>query len=295
MKKQNCFLFGIAGAAILILCGYRFVNAVRADHTPPEIAFASETITLSVHAPTEAYLEGVRADDNRSGDVTDSILIESIYGMNDAGETTVTYAAFDAAGNASKASRTVVYEDYIPPRFSLKTPLVYEVGSYMDVIGDVAVHDIIDGDLSKNLKATMITSGTTVSEEGIHDVLFRVTNSLGDTETLTLPVEVVEADTYTADLSLPEYLIYLPLGASFDENAHLGSLRVRGMTVDLSSGRLPTGVSLRTNGAVDTAVPGVYPVSYTVGYTVDGTVYMGYAKLFVVVQSDLRLNAAVTP
>lgn len=288
MKKQNLLLCGIAGAALLILGGYRLVNRVRSDITPPEISFASETLTLSVKAPEEAYFAGVTAEDKRAGDVSDTLVIESIYGMNDAGETTVTYAAFDAAGNAAKASRTVLYEDYRAPQFDLRSPLVYEVGTVFDVLGDVTAGDIIDGDLSDAVKATMTTSGTTVEEEGIHEVLFRVTNSIGDTETLSLPVEVVPVDTYSADLLLKNYLLYLPLGATFEPESHLSSMRVRGMTIDLSK-HLPSGVSLRVAGDVDTTVPGTYPVSYTTGYTVDGTVYTGYSKLFVVVRDNLNV------
>lgn len=294
MKKQNLILAGISVLALAVLGGYRIVDGLRTDTVPPALSFETDTLTLSVRASEDAYLSGVTAHDEHDGDVTAGIIVESIYGMNDAGETTVTYAAFDKAGNVTKATRTVLYEDYTAPRFSLSVPLVYEYGTIFDVLDDVRATDVIDGDLSSSVKATMTTSGSTVTEEGVHEVLFRVTNSLGDTASLSLPVEVYPVDTYSADLSLDTYLLYLPIGADFDADEHPTTLRVRGTTICLTEPS-SNGVRIRTQGEVDTEVPGIYTVTYTASYSADGVSYTGYTKLFAVVEDDIAADNVIAP
>lgn len=285
MKKQTVFLLSVSAAALLILTGYKTMDYIKTDRTPPEIRFDTDVLSVSVNDAEEVCMQGVSAIDDTDGDVTQNMVIESIYGMNENGETTVTYAAFDRAGNVSKRTRTVAYTDYHAPRFSLDAPLIYEYGTSFDILSDLYAQDVRDGDLTSSIKATMTSSGSSVSEEGVHDVLFRVTNSLGDTAQLSLPVEVYPVDTYSAELTLDTYLVYIAQGTPFDAADYPDSLYVRDRIIDLSSGSA-SGVTLRTDSNVDTDIPGLYSVQYTVGYTLNGNTFTGYTRLFVVVEKD---------
>lgn len=288
-KKMNILL-----AALIVLCvaafvGYRMLDRIRTDTKPPQITLGSETPQLSVNDPREVLLSGVSATDNKDGNVTDSLVIENISLLDNSGRLSVSYAAFDKAGNVAKAQREAVFTDYVSPRFTLKQPLLFRSGVNFDVLTIVDAIDLFDGDIQHRIRATLL-EGTSISSVGTHDVQFQVSNSLGDTVTLVFPVEVYDAKTYDAELALTDYLIYLKVGDSFRASDYLNSFTLLGESTNLST-RLPSGFSLNTQGTVDTNTPGVYPVEYRVTYTERNLTnpdldrkYDSYSKLIVVVE-----------
>ena len=254
-KKMNILL-----AALIVLCvaafvGYRMLDRIRTDTKPPQITLGSETPQLSVNDPREVLLSGVSATDNKDGNVTDSLVIENISLLDNSGRLSVSYAAFDKAGNVAKAQREAVFTDYVSPRFTLKQPLLFRSGVNFDVLTIVDAIDLFDGDIQHRIRATLL-EGTSISSVGTHDVQFQVSNSLGDTVTLVFPVEVYDAKTYDAELALTDYLIYLKVGDSFRASDYLNSFTLLGESTNLST-RLPSGFSLNTQGTVDTNTPGV--------------------------------------
>jgi hypothetical protein len=117
---------------------------------------------------------------------------------------------------------------------------------------------------------------------GTHDVKLQVTNSVGDTAQLALPVEVYEPEKYNGSLELKSYLVYLSKGASFDASSYLVSVTCGGITRSLET--VPEDVSVSVAQSVNMQVPGVYPVSYTVRCTRNGIAYTAFSRLFVVVE-----------
>ena len=101
----------------------------------------------------------------------------------------------------------------------------------------------------------MLEEGT-ISYLGTHYVQFQVTNSLGDTEMKVFPVEVYSGDMYNAQLTLNQYMVYLPKGAAFTPERYLKNFILLGEEVDLTTG-LPEDFSLKTKGTVQTQYPGV--------------------------------------
>lgn len=282
MIKKNWKLLVLLAVCLGVLVGYRIFDGLRTDSTAPEITISDSAVPeLSVYAP-EALLEGVSATDDRDGDVTASIVVESIGGMMDDGTVTVTYAAFDSSGNVAKRKRTVRYTDYESPRFTLRQSLDFVYGTSFDVLNVVGAVDLLDGDIGYRVKATSMDA-VSINTEGIHDVRFRVSNSLGDQVELVLPVEVYYSGRYNAQLHLSEYLLYLDAGEAFDPKAYLKEYIARGESKNLTKG-IPEGLTLETEGRVDTQNPGVYVVSYTVSSTQGSTLYEGYARLIVVVE-----------
>lgn len=280
-KRRKSWLLIVA----LVLCiaafaAYIMWNRTQTDNTPPQITMDAQEIQISVVEPTKNLLEGVTAQDDRDGDVTDSLVVESIYGMTDDNRVTVTYSAFDSANNVTKAQRTVYYTDYKSPHFTLSGPLAFEYQSGFDVMDYIGAQDVIDGDIQRRIRATLVSGETSLAYEGEHEVQFRVTNSIGDTETIVLPVEVYSSGSYNADLTLTNYLIYIPKGGEFRAKNYLGTFMVQNKTVNTS---LPE-VEVEITGNVNTQIPGVYPVSYTVKYLDNYTTYTGYSKLIVVVE-----------
>ena len=322
MKKKMRWLLPMI---LVLLCavvtlGYTYLFVWSDDTTAPEITIDTEVLEVSVNADDEVLLQGVSAIDDVDGDVTTNVLVEGVSNFWGDKTVTITYAAFDAAGNVSKASRTLKYTDYKSPVFGLNNTLVLRAGSTTDILKYVTAKDTIDGDISKHVKGTLVSETTSLSYSGVHQVEFRVTNSLGDTQRITLPVEVYENNTYNATVNLgDEYLIYLKRGAAFRPEEYLKELVVGTVSYSLENQNPPIEnlkreqyellgddreLEVRTyiNSYVDpeenedpfvgianvtiennviNTIPGQYTVTYLVDYEER---YVGYARLNVVVE-----------
>ena len=283
MKIRKSLPLLVFLAIVLAFFGvYRVWKQSVTDLKPPKITVEPGVFEISVHDPYEKMLEGIVATDDFDGDVTGSLMIEKIGVINEANEFVVTYAAFDSSCNVAKVRRTLRYVDYESPKFYLSSPLLYAYGRDVDIVNRVTATDLIDGNISHRIKPT-ITSEIPLSSEGVHNIMFRVTNSLGDTTELNIPAEVYPSGKYNAKLSLSDYLIYIPVGQSFNERQYLRGFEYDDVSVRLGN-TLPQDYRLVTSGQVNTDIPGVYPVSYTLTRTVDKYIYTGYSKLIVIVE-----------
>lgn len=282
MKKRKLLLTGIIGVCLLALLGYRLYDNAVTDRKAPVITIEEGELAVSVYDPETALMQGVSAQDDRDGDVTDSIIIESVGNITDDAVVTVTYAAFDNAGNVSKQIRKVRYLDYVKPRFTLSAPLAFGYGSYYNIVDQIGAVDDLDGDITYRVKVTSLSSEF-VSAPGLYDLLLQVTNSLGDVESMTVQAEIYPAGSYNAELELTEYMIYLPQGTPFNAEDYLESFTYYVNTVDLTEG-VPDQFQLSVSGRVATNVPGVYSVEYTMRHTQGYQTYSGYSKLIVVVE-----------
>lgn len=288
MKKKIWVPLVLIGLCLIVFFGYRLAVAGSKDTAAPQIQMDSEQPRLSVTASEEELLQGVTATDNKDGDVTASLLVESIRLQGTDGTATVRYAAFDKAGNVAKADRQVYFTDYESPRFSLSAPMAMQQNSSKDVMSIITASDLLDGDISRRIRATTV-SEEPVSGVGVHQVEFRVSNSLGDTVRLVLPLEVYPAGSYSATLTLTDYLIYLPAGAKFSPEAYLDTFFWRNEELSLQEG-LPEYLLLEIDGTVDTRTPGVYSLGYTVRFATEGETYQGgqsyagHSRLTVVVE-----------
>lgn len=322
MKKKNRWLLSLIP---LLLCAvatgiYAFLFVLNEDTTAPVLSVDSEVLEVSVVTTEEDLLQGVTALDEEDGDVTSSVLVEKIGNINENYEASITYAAFDSSDNVSKISRTVRFTDYEPPVFGQAKTLAFAENTSPDVLGYMTATDKIDGNISRRIKGMIVSDSSSLSNPGVHQVEFRVTNSLGDTQRITLPVEVYETGLYNATVDLgEEYLIYLKRGQSFKPEQHLENLIVGNNQYSLKN-QNPAIVNLtkdeiealgddrdlevRTyinnyvdpddnidpfvsivnveidNGVIST-IPGLYSVTYTVNYE---DRYIGYSRLNVVVE-----------
>ena len=289
MKKRSWLLLLLIVLCLAALFGYRKFVDLHTDTRAPQIYVDEQPLEISVKDSRTALLQGVTASDNVDGDVTDSLVVESVTLQDGDGTISVGYAAFDSAGNVAKATREARYADYERPRFTLSGPLIYTLDRSFDVLSTVGAVDAIDGDIQHRVRAT-VKGSKSVTTLGVHKVQFQVTNSLGDTVSEFFPVEVCSPGIYNASLTLTDYLIYLPKDSPFDAQQYLNSFTWLGEEYSLA-GRLPTDYSLRTRGTVRTGEPGVYAIEYRVTYTDRDErnpefdrKYTGYSKLIVVVE-----------
>ena len=280
MKKRNWLLLLAIAVCLALYVGYRAMDRLKTDTTPPQITFSDEAAEFSVHDPMDVLLRGVTAADTRDGDVTASLVVEQVRLLDPDGFLRIRYAAFDRSGNVTKADRTARYTDYESPRFSLEEPLLFTLNSGFDILKVIGASDALDGDIRHRIRATSLDNAS-VATLGSHQVEFRVTNSLGETVLLTLPVEVYAAG---------PYLIYLDAGTPFDPDRYLDSVTRNREKISLRN-RTPEGFSVKVSGDVDTGIPGVYVVDYTITHSLvnqynpgNSQISTGFSRLIVVVE-----------
>ena len=104
MKKRQWIYVALILLCAAVFVGYRAVNQLRADTEPPQISF-SGPLSISVSDGEAAMFQGVTAKDDRDGNVTDSLVVESVRLLDHTGRANVIYAAFDKSGNVAKAER----------------------------------------------------------------------------------------------------------------------------------------------------------------------------------------------
>ena len=85
------------------LCGF------SEDNTPPEIQFQDNEIVYTAGDSYDGLLDGVTATDNKDGDVTESLVVESVYPNEDGQTATIVYVARDSRNNVGKANKVVTY------------------------------------------------------------------------------------------------------------------------------------------------------------------------------------------
>lgn len=277
-KKKGWVLLAVMALCCAAFAWYVYSIKLGEDHRAPEISFQSEKLQISVNEDEKALLEGVTAWDARDGNVTASILVEGISNLSSDRTATVTYAAFDRAGNVAKAQRTLQYVDYESPKFTLTQPLVFSGGRTVNVMNYIGAEDAIDGTLDDKIKATLVGGEGSINEVGVHDVEFRVTNSMGETVYLTIPVVVYQTGTYNASLELSENLVYIKKNSQFSAESYLLRMKTGAQDIALNGSR--TDVSVQIQSDVNTQIPGTYSVEYTV----ESGALKGYTRLVVVVE-----------
>lgn len=176
-------------AAVLCGLGYYYVHAhMSANNSAPVITVEGTDNAFSVNDGEEALLQGVSAEDKEDGNVTDSIIIESISPFFDGKTRTVTYVAFDSSNNVTKLERDITYKDYKPPVFTNENRIYVPTGDYSEILARLSAEDVIDGDISDQIKLEINNVVTGVP--GDYAVQITVTNSCGDVAVKDIVVTV---------------------------------------------------------------------------------------------------------
>lgn len=248
----------------LLLCVIYIVNKWmlynQLDSSYPEITFEQDILEVSVTATEEDLLAGVQAIDKKDGDVTDSIIIESMSNLLEGNQRIVTYAAFDGDNHVGKAERRIQYTDYTPVRFSLSKPIVASSGlEWSELLSPLQVIDCVDGDISDRIVILKSSVVSMTSEYIISNYSVQVTNSCGEVAELKLPVKTSLSGTSLnntyLEITLSEYLTYTSLGSTLDLSSLITGVSYRGETVAASD------VTISTD--LDTSKAGVYTATYS--------------------------------
>lgn len=247
----------------------RVTTSASGEGIGPTISCPEEILEVSVFDGEEMLLAGVSASDQQDGDLTHRVRVLGISKFIGDYIARVTYVVFDSDHNMATCSRQLRYTDYVSPTFTISQPLVYAKGATIQLLDRITVTDVIDGDITNSIRVTPVKA---TSDPEIYTVDIQVTNSMGDTVRLTLPIIQRESSLNRADVHLSSSLVYLSVGASFDPDNYLRSVET---PIGFEDPR-----DVQITNTVDTSTPG----SYMVYYVYKSEKYTGTSVLTVIVE-----------
>ena len=177
------------------------------DNTIPEITIENDFIEVKCDATNEDFLKGVKATDEKDGDLTDDVIVESVSRFIEPGVCEVKYAVCDSNNHVAHATRKVRYTDYEAPRFKLKNSLCFSLYENVNIPSYIGAVDSIEGNISENVVITSPDYSSSVT--GIFTLELSVANKKGDTSTLSLPLIMEDRNLSAPTIKLKDYLIYV--------------------------------------------------------------------------------------
>lgn len=284
--------------ASLILFGINYYRkSIYEDKNGPVFQIEGNVVQVSVKDDQKALLKGLTATDSADGDVTDSVIVESISPFTGTGRRIVNYAAFDSDNHVTHVKRELAYTDYQASQFHLNKPLSFAMNA-TNLLDGITVDDCIDGDLTKSVKL-MSDEEIDTSHVGEYSARLKVTNSAGGVSYLPVTIEIYDASVQyrRPQLKLTDYVVYIEKGEYFDEEEYLSSITINGTEYSMTDEAGTYGAQyspqdetektigydrVEIESDVDTDVSGYYEVEYSFEDTEENT-GTGHARLYVVV------------
>lgn len=258
-------LLVLALAAVAVLYFFQdLTDQFSTRDEPPVLTCGSDVLEISVKDDRSAMLAGITAADDQDGDLTDQVLITGVSQLITDNTAKVTYAVFDSDDNMATLTRSVRYTDYRLPRFSLDQPLIYGATENVVLLDRLHARDTIDGDITDRIRVSYLNA---TADPMVSNVDVQVTNSMGDTAWLTLPVIFLEDTAHCVDIELSTCLVYLEQGSRFNARGYLNRAALNGNAIGTDQ--------VTISGEVDTDTPGTYYVRYGCRYgSAAGTVIL---------------------
>ncbi len=272
MRRVRVTIFIVFVLSVIAFVAYNVFSRMVEDNEPPVITCDSDTISVSVEDDESALLKGVTAEDNRDGDLTDSVRVASMTNFTEPGKRTVTYAVFDSANLAATYTRNLEYTDYTSPEIHLSAPLRFTLDETdeMNVAENMTAEDCLDGDITSQIRSTFNDS-TYAYQTGNYNLTVQVSNSASDTcsvnlvATITDPSDTDEREKYYPVLS--DYIVYTDVGKSVDLESLITGFERNGteyLFEETEEDFLPGGRGdVEISGDVDYETAGSYTVDYT--------------------------------
>ena len=300
LRKTRIFVVIFFIISVLLFGGYTLIRAVTVDRTLPIIEMDSDEVTISVKGGDAAILEGIKASDEKDGDITGNLFVESKSTFIEKGIFKATIAVADSDNHVTKVERKVTYSDYRSPQFTLTEPLKFlttrENRDDLNIAESLRANDVVDGDISNKIKISSEYSINGYTPGDSH-MEFIVTNSMGDTSKLPVTVNIYSAleESGLPEIILSNYLINTPVGAGADIEALIEQIEYhndtfrRGEDGNLYNGEFDAEgnpimfdrSAIQIDTDADWNTPGVYEVKIT--FTDEAANLSNFTRCYVVV------------
>lgn len=263
MIRLRRFAIYIFVISVLVTAFFGIYRYMTADHQGPILKVDDEEMVCSVEDGDKELLDGVTARDDHDGDITDRVMVENISNFTGDGKRIVTYVVADSSNHVSRATRTISYKDYEKPQFEVKTAPRFsmaELDSATDYAKFVKATDLIDGNITKNIKISSVDDYKENEYGGFRDVVFQVSNSAGDTS--TLPITISYTETGAPVVNLSSYVVYLKKNAGFNPGNYMASVEMGNTKYSVADFRETAKGTIDIKNNVNMKEPGVYSVEF---------------------------------
>lgn len=248
-KKWVAFLLvvcvGLAGAVISI--------RMNMDTSGPEITFSEKTPTVyRSDMMNNELLDGVSAKDDKDGDVSSSLTVESVYEVDDS-HVIVTYTAKDSSNNITKQKHEM---EMNPQVSSQDDGDAADFGEKTDAADATATTGVDEA--TADTTETSETDGDT--DEAVPSETPTPTPEVDEAEAAR-EKQVAEADAMPAQspkIYLSDYLVKVPVGTTVDLLSYVSEIK------DDSDDIYALWRKVQITGEVNSAVPGTYKCTYYV-------------------------------
>ncbi|MBQ6118686.1 MAG: hypothetical protein IJK98_05605 [Clostridia bacterium] len=258
-------------AAAVLFARDWYHSEIKADKTLPVITIEGDMLEVDFNATDEDLLMGVTAYDEKDGDLTGRVIVESISKFTEIGVCKVYYAVCDNDNHVASASRKITYRGYTSPQFTLNRALCFSQLEAINTADIIGATDVLDGDISSSIILT--SSDYEYGVVGKYSVKAEVSNSKGDQISLTFPMIVEDRNINAPNIELSRYLMYVPLGTPIDPAAYFVSAR-DSYEIDVSG-------TLYMENNYQQNQEGIYSFHY---YATDSLGRVGHSILLVVVE-----------
>ena len=271
MKLMRIAVAALTVITVAVFAAVYFTEKVTDDKTIPVINMDDGVLEVKAGSGEKELLAGVTAYDEKDGDITDRVLVESIGKFSEIGYCKVTYAVSDKDNHVVTAKRQIHYTNYTPPRFTMSRPLVFSVYKELNVVGIVGAKDCLDGDISSNV--IIYSPDYEAAREGSFTLHANVMNSKGDRAEIDLPMLVEKLPKDAPQIILSDYLIYIKKGKNPDWKSYIDDMTdANGLEAQLE-------INIETDFKSGTA--GMYNIDY---YGTDVNGFTGHTRLIAVVE-----------
>lgn len=263
---------GVSLLCVLTLCIFAvfYVKEQKKDTTYPVITIDNEIIDVSLQMTDEELFKGVTAYDEKDGDISSKLIVESVSKFIEDGVSIVTYSVCDDDNHAASATRKIRFTDYTDPVFIINESLVFGLGEDINLASYIGAYDCIDGDISDRVIITATDYNT--NEEGVFKVSLKATNSMGDSIYMEVPVYIEDKSFSAPQIDLTDYIVYAKVGEEIDLTEYI---------VGAIDKEEQNGMRILIDTNYDPDVPGTYQAHYE---TTDANGKEGHAVLTIIVE-----------
>ncbi|MBP9988925.1 MAG: hypothetical protein KBT46_05435 [Ruminococcus sp.] len=253
MEKILKIIFLIAFVIVAVAFAFFTINEkLKTDDTYPVITAENDMLMLSVNSSQKDMLKGITAYDEKDGDLTDKVIVETVSKFIQPGICEVTYAVCDSDKHVSSLTSKIKYIDYTKPKFSMNRSLCYSVNEKIKISSVFTAKDVIDGDVTREIKIT--SDDYKSGSQGEYRINVKLTNSKDDTVSMDLPLFVEQIDQNAPKITLKRYLIYVDKGTKINPEDYIKSAKDTNGKDLIKSVEIESGLNTSENG--------VYTVHY---------------------------------
>ncbi|MFJ8068153.1 immunoglobulin-like domain-containing protein [Peribacillus sp. NPDC096447] len=130
---------------------------------------------------------GIKAKDDKDGDLTSAIRVEGKVDTKKVGTYNLTYTVADKAGNVAKVTRKITVYDQVKPVISGAGNKTIKLNSSFNPKTNVSAKDNADGNLTSKIK---VTGTVNTKKKGTYTLKYTVTDSSKNAATVTRKITI---------------------------------------------------------------------------------------------------------